>query len=343
MIPRPPSLSWRDFSWELPSPLPQLGEVFSPFFCEADVVTNNASQRALLMIGTIIKSSGLFALFLIGTSLISPAPGFAQDDMDDDWGESESVVLSGDDGLPSQGAGWNRHKALCHGSANCTVTFSDDGLRAGSLEIPSSRLAGWSAVDKSQSRCNMFGVCYRNKIFDKERQEFTISYINDKGKKSKILIAFVNAKAAVNFKQDIDAFAQLAKATKGRRPVEILSDADASKDLLTSTSPAISSSVHFSTWIDVGVITSGELTWQRFIAPSKSVRVAPGVFEYPTMRTSEGMQIIGAGRIDCRRSLVSSHRISSSGIDSPDVTGWTMPRTISPSDMAFTAAKTLCK
>lgn len=250
---------------------------------------------------------------------------------------------SSDSPITNTISSWKRHEALCHGSANCTVQFSDDGLKAGSLEIPAGRLAGWNAQDKSHKVCNMFGVCTRS-VFAKERQEFLISYIDAEGKKSRIMIAFVNIKAALDFKQELESFAQLASATKGRKAAQYLSPQEAKSDILTSSAPSSSVNVPFNAWQEVSPHSQDGITYKRYFAIGSAKLIAPGVFEYPSLIVSSaGGKLYVAARIDCKRSLVTTMELRYEGVDQVAKNSWQKPSNIDPTNVAFEAAQKLCK
>ena len=111
---------------------------------------------------------------------------------------------------------WSSHQALCgegRGSS-CTVSFGDDGITIDSKVIPAARLGGWTGMDKSERTCNVFGVCTRN-ILQAERQEFTLSYLNELGKKESTVISFINVNAAIKFRQELEAFCPARQSYKG--------------------------------------------------------------------------------------------------------------------------------
>ena len=161
----------------------------------------------------------------------------------------KTKVESSQDIFESSESGYGSHAALCgQAKKNCKVKFSDEGIKAGNLVIPAGRFAGWTSVDKSDRTCNAFGVCYRG-LLQKESQEFTISYLDIQGKKSKLLVSFVNGKAALNFQQELVSFSQLAKASSGLSATKYLTPKEASRDLLTASEPTIKGTISFTAWV----------------------------------------------------------------------------------------------
>jgi len=237
---------------------------------------------------------------------------------------------------------WSSHAALCgEAKENCTVTFSNDGLQAGRILIPAGRIAGLGAVDKSERTCNMFGVCYRS-LFQSENQEFTIAYLDDNNAKNTLIVSFVNAKAALKFSQEIQAFGQLAQAMKGSQPTEVLSPAEAAGDILTRTPPRLLNAIAFSEWQELSSEYRSGKTFRRFYTPNLIQEIQSGIYEYPSLLTSEGQSVQMAARIDCKRSLVTVSEQSVAGISRKPVTGWTKLVSISPGQMAFEIAQKVC-
>lgn len=244
----------------------------------------------------------------------------------------------------SSDAGYGSHDALCgERKTNCRVVFSDEGIKAGKLVIPAGRFAGWSVVDKSHRTCNAFGVCYRG-LLQKESQEFTISYLDINGKKSKLLVSFVNGKAALDFQQEITAFTQLAKASSGLSAVKYLSPQEAAKDILTSSDPAFSGTVPFTAWVEAPSSTTNDgKSISRFYAPSLAKKLDENIFEVPYLNQIGSVTITSLGRFDCKRGLVTARVIHQSGLDTQVPKKWSVIEPITPGQISFTAAKQLCQ
>ena len=241
-------------------------------------------------------------------------------------------------------SGYGTHAALCgQAKRNCTVKFTDEGINAGKLVIPAGRFAGWTIVDKSQRTCNAFGVCYRG-LLHKESQEFTISYLDIQGKKSKLLVSFVNGKAAMDFKQELISFTQLAKASSGLSATKYLSPKEASLDILTSSDPRINGPIPFTAWVQApnGETNDGKVV-SRYYAPSLAVQVKPSVYEVPYLNQSGSITVTSLGRFDCSRGLVTSRVINQSGLDTEFANAWSEILSITPGQITFTAARDLCR
>lgn len=238
---------------------------------------------------------------------------------------------------------WSTHQALCgegRGSS-CTVSFGDDGITIDLKVIPAARLGGWNGMDKSERTCNVFGVCTRN-ILLAERQEFTLSYLNELGKKESTVISFVNVNAAIKFRQELEAFAQLIKATKGQSGPKQLSQEEASKDILTSSLPLGNANIIFSAWIELEPYSENGKSYKRYYAPSYVKKIGANIYEYPTFISGEGITANLVGRIDCIRSKVAVFEQSITGIDRNPYKSWTEVANITPGQMSFQIASNVC-
>jgi hypothetical protein len=241
-------------------------------------------------------------------------------------------------------SGYGSHSALCgQAKRNCNVKFTDEGINAGKVVIPAGRFAGWTSVDKSNRTCNAFGVCYRG-LLQKESQEFTISYLDIQGKKSKLLVSFVNGKAALNFKQELISFTQLAKASSGLAAPKYLTPKQASLDMLTSSEPKIITTIPFKAWVQApdGETNNGKPV-SRYYAPSLAVQIKQSIYEVPYLTQSGSITVTSLGRFDCRRGLVTSRVIDQSGLDMKFANAWSEIKSITPGQITFTAARELCK
>jgi hypothetical protein len=239
---------------------------------------------------------------------------------------------------------WSSHQALCGegGGTRCTVSFGDEGINVDSTLIPAARLAGWSGIDKSERTCNVFGVCKRNLLMA-ERQEFTLSYLSDSGKKDSIVISFINVNAAIKFKQEIEAFSQLVKATKGQAGPKLLTPEEATKDILTSSSPIENGNINFGAWVELEPYSENGKSYKRYYAPSYVKKIGANIYEYPTFMSGEGVTANHVGRIDCTRSKVAVYEQSISGIDRNPYKSWTEITSITPGQMSFQIATRLCR
>lgn len=238
---------------------------------------------------------------------------------------------------------WSSHQALCgegRGS-NCTVSFGDNGITIDSKVIPAARLAGWSGMDKSERTCNVFGVCTRT-ILMAERQEFTLSYLDDSGKKESIVISFINVNAATKFRQEMEAFSQLVTAAKGTTGPKRLSPEEASKDILTSSLPSDNGNINFSAWVELEPYSENGKSYKRYYAPSYVKKTGANIYEYPTFFSGEGITANHIGRIDCTRSKVVSYEQSISGVDRNPYQSWTELTNITPGQNAFQIASKIC-
>lgn len=240
-------------------------------------------------------------------------------------------------------AGYGSHDALCgEDKLDCTVRFSDSGVQAGDLLIPAGRFAGWTAYDKSQRTCNMFGVCYRS-VFMQESQEFTLSFLDKDNKKSKLLVSFVNARAALDFKQELESFTQLANAQKGVKLPTFLTEEIAAKDILTLTPPSQTKAIPFRAWEPApSSSTPDGVEVKRFYAPTLARQPNPGIFEVPIFIQTGTQSATNIIRFDCTRSIVTSWTIKQTGIDTPRRDAWLEITPLQPDQVAFTAAKKLC-
>jgi len=238
---------------------------------------------------------------------------------------------------------WSSHQALCGEGrvSSCTVTFGDDGITIDSKVIPAARLGGWTGMDKSERTCNVFGVCTRN-ILQAEKQEFTLSYLNELGKKESTVISFINVNAAIKFRQELEAFTQLVKATKGQSGPKQLSQEEASKDILTSSLPVDNGNINFSAWIELEPYSENGKSYKRYYAPSYVKKIGANIYEYPAFMSGEGITANLVGRIDCIRSKVAVYEQSITGIDRNPYKSWTEVASITPGQMSFQIASKIC-
>ena len=238
---------------------------------------------------------------------------------------------------------WSSHQALCGegGGTRCTVSFGDEGITVDSIVIPVARLFGWSGIDKSERTCNIFGVCTRSLLMA-ERQEFTLSYLSDSGKKESVVISFINVNAAIKFRQEIEAFFQLVKATKGQAGPKLLTPEEATKDILTSSLPIDNGNINFGAWVELEPYSENGKSYKRYYAPSYVKKIGANIYEYPTFMSGEGITVNHIGRIDCIRSKVAVYEQSISGIDRNPYKSWTEITSITPGQMSFQIASKIC-
>ena len=234
---------------------------------------------------------------------------------------------------------WRTFDALCN-DKDCVVTFTSRLLKAGELEIPIDRLIEWTYLNKTNYRkeCYLFFGCqtYRNKIWDAERYDFSISYYTPKGDKENVIISFTNENPMVSFKQDLQLWANGKSAVKPE-----LEPADM-KDSFFKDTPNPNFKVGLQDWTS---LVSNYREYDFKYSPKDTIEQGRFInFQVLQSRVNDkSYYFIMSIRLDCQSLLSSFYFIDAPPEYRQYLNTWFKPSPLAPEGPNSTLAKMYCK